>query len=122
MLCYNNLFYFQYGMPNSILLYDALCSLDKGHLLRKAGSMSNGLLLEFVPEIALVFDRLQRDGYLDEVDFPDRNPEAIRFFTLSDAGREKLLELSRWFRQLPWYLKLWGRMGLPLPTSSSKGI
>ena len=109
-------------MPNSILLYDALCSLDKGHLLRKAGSMSNGLLLEFVPEIALVFDRLQRDGYLDEVDFPGRNPEAIRFFTLSDAGREKLHELSRWFGQLPWYLKLWGRMGLPLPTSSSTGI
>jgi len=108
-------------MPNSILLYDALRSLDKGHLLRKAGSMSNGLLLEFVPEIALVFDRLQRDGYLREVDFPDRNPEAIRFFTLSDAGREKLREVSRWFGQLPWYLKLWGRMGLPLPTSTSTG-
>ena len=109
-------------MQNSILLYDALRSLEKGHLLRKAGSMSNGLFLELVAEIALVFDRLQRNGYLREVDYPDRNPEAIRFFTLSDAGREKLREVSRWFEQQPWYLKLWGRMGLPLPTSLSTGI
>ncbi len=72
--------------------------------------MSDGLYLEFVPEIALVFDRLQRDGYLREVDFADRNPEAIRFFTISDAGREKLREVSRWYGQLPWYLKLWGRI------------
>ena len=109
-------------MQNSILLYDALRSLNKGHLLRQAGSMSNGLFLEFVPEIALVFDRLQHAGYLREVDFPGRNREAIQFFTLSDAGREKLREVSRWCEQLPWYLKLWGRMGLPLPTSSSIGI
>lgn len=109
-------------MQNSILLYDALRSLHKGHLLRKAGSMSNGLFLEFVPEIALVFDRLQRDGYLREVDFPGQNPEAIRFYTLSDAGREKLSEVSRWFGQLPWYLKLWGRLGLPLPPYSATGI
>ena len=92
-------------MQNSILLYDALRSLNKGHLLRKAGSMSNGLFLEFVPEIALVFDRLNRAGYLREVDFSDRNSEAIRFFTIRDAGREKLREVSRWFEQLPWYLK-----------------
>ncbi len=102
-------------MPHSILLYDALRSLERGHLLRRVGRMSNGLYLEFVPEIALVFDRLHRDGYLREVDFADRNPEAIRFFTLSDAGRDKLREVSRWYGQLPWYLKLWGRMGLPLP-------
>ena len=109
-------------MKNSVLLYDALRSLDKGHLLRKAGSMSNGLFLEFVPEIALIFDRLQRNGYLREVDFPVRNPEAIRFFTLSDAGREKLHEVACWFGQLPWYWKIWGRMGLPIPTSSSTDI
>ena len=109
-------------MENSVLLYDALRSLAQGHLLRKAGSMSNGLFLEFVPEIALLFDRLQRNSYLREVDFPDRNPEAIRFFTLSDAGREKLHEVSCWYVQLPWYLRLWGRMGLPVPTSSSSGI
>jgi len=109
-------------MENSVLLYDALRSLDRGHLLRKAGSMSNGMFLEFVPEIALVFDRLQRNGYLHEVDYPDRNPEAIRFFTLSDSGREKLCEVSHWFGQLPWYLKLWGRMGLPILNSSSTGI
>ena len=81
--------------------------------------MSNGLFLEFVPEIALVFDRMKRDGYLHEVDFPDRNPEAIQFFTISDKGREKLREVTRWFEQLPWYLKLWGRMGFPIQTSSS---
>ncbi len=102
-------------MQNTILLYDALQSMNNGHLLRKAGSMSNGLFLEYVPEIVLIFDRMQRDGYLSEVDFPDRNPEAIKFFTLSDEGREKLREVSCWFGKLPWYLKLWGRMGLPVP-------
>ena len=104
-------------MPNSILLYDALWSLSKGHLLRKAGGMSNGLYLEYVPEIALVFDRLQRDGYLRAVGFPDRSSDSIQFFALSEAGREKLREVSRWYEQLPWYLKLWGRLGLPLPDS-----
>ena len=84
--------------------------------------MSNGLFLEFVPEIALVFDRMQSDGYLREVDFPNRNLEGIRFFTLSDAGRDKLREVSCWFDLLPWHLKLWGWMGLPLPTSSSSDI
>jgi hypothetical protein len=104
-------------MSHSILLYDSLRSLEKGHLLRKAGGMSNGLYLEFVPEIALVFDRLQRDGYLREVEFTDRNPDSIQFFSLSHAGREKLREVSRWYEQLPWYLKIWGRLGMPLPDS-----
>jgi len=104
-------------MPDSILLYDALWSLNNGHLLRKAGGMSNGLYLEYVPEIALVFDRLQRDGYLRAIVFPDRNPDSIQFFALSEAGREKLREVSHWYEQLPWYLKLWGRLGLPLPDS-----
>lgn len=102
-------------MPNSILLYDALLSLNRGHLLHKAGSLSNGLYLEYVPEIALVFDRLQRSGYLRAVVFPDRNPESIQFFALSERGREKLQEVSRSYEQLPWYLKLWGRLGPPLP-------
>ena len=119
---FNDYWYFQRRMQNSVLLYDTLRSLARGHLIRKAGSMSNGLYLEFVPEIALVFDRLHRSGYLREVEFPGINPEAIRFFTLSDAGREKLHEVSRWFEQLPWYLRLWGRMGLPIPSSSPTGI
>lgn len=108
-------------MPNTILLHDALRSLERGHLLRKAGGMSSGLYLECVPEIALVFDRLLRDGYLLEIDFPGRNRDAIRFFTLSDAGREKSRQISRWFGGLPWYLKLWGRLGLPLPDSVTRG-
>ena len=102
-------------MPHSILLYDALRSLDQGHLLRQVGPMSNGLMLENVPEIALVVDRLRRLDCLREVEHPDRGADSIHFFTLSDAGRRHLQELARWYQALPWYLKLWGRLGLPLP-------
>lgn len=102
-------------MPHSILLYDALKSLGQGHLLRRVGTMSNGLYLENVPEVALVYDRLQREGCLQEVDFAGRNPDSIRFFTLSARGRRMLQEAAQWYAGLPWYLRLWGRLGLPLP-------
>ena len=103
-------------MPNSILLYDALRSLNIGHLLRKAGGMSNGSHLESCQTSRGVRSPATRRLSASVV-FPDRNPDAIQFFALSEAGSEKLREVSDWYEQQPWYLKLWGRLGLPLPDS-----
>ena len=76
-------------MPQRIIVHDALNAMARGHLLRKVGSMSNGL--------------------------PERGPDSIRFVTLSETGRAAWHRSRLWYQALPWYLKICGRLGLPLP-------
>jgi len=96
-------------------MYDALVSLEHGNLLTKAGELSLGMHLEGVYEISHVFELLKRDGYIRQLR-PKKNwHRDIQYYTISEAGIHCLEEGRIWYQSLPFPMKLWGRLGLPLP-------
>lgn len=102
-------------MPHRLIMYDALVSLEKGNLLTKAGDMALGMHLEGVHEVSHVFEIMKKGGYLRQL-IPEKNwHRDIQYYTISDDGLRCLREGHLWYRSLPLYLKLWGRLGLPLP-------
>ena len=102
-------------MPHRLIMYDALRSLAAGNLLTKAGGLSLGMHLANVPEVAIIFDRLWREGFLKQVPPFRAGRDALQYFTISNRGLEALQSGRDWYRRLPFPLRIWGRLGLPLP-------
>lgn len=88
---------------------DALIALGLGRELYKLGDSFDGVHLPGAPQAVLVFEDLQRHGWIAPRDKQGRR------YVLTDAGRTALAEGAAWYRRLPvWRRVLNVRPALPL--------
>lgn len=104
-------------MPHRLILYDALRSMAAGNLLVKIGDMSTGMYLHNVGEVSIVFERMVREGYIAPLpeEETDNEDGSIQWYTLTAEGRRVLDEGHAWYRSLPLWWKILGRLGFPIP-------
>lgn len=92
------------------LVFDALSSLARGHLLTEVGGgLSICYHLEGVPEVCHVFDDLRVRGLIQA-------PEGgIRRWRLTERGAAEFERGLRWYLSLPLHRRILGRLGVRLP-------
>jgi hypothetical protein len=92
-------------LPLRAKLLDVLEQLDRGHLLALAGAASPTVWLTGHPDISLLAGVLFGYGYVQIAGCHRLNPTIV-YFSLSAAGRRKLLEGRSWWNRL----SLWQRL------------
>lgn len=90
-------------MPYRFVLYDALCSLDKGHSLIKVGDGAS-YNLENCPKVYYVVVSLVQNGWI--------KPINETTFTITDKGKHAFAIGRKKYQRMPWIFKVLGRLGI----------
>lgn len=93
-------------LPQRARLLDVLEQLDRGHLLALLGGATvPAVALHGCPDIALLAGVLFTYGYVQIAGRHRENAQLV-YFTLSAAGRRKLLDGRAWWNRLSFLQRL----------------
>jgi hypothetical protein len=92
-------------LPLRARLLDVLESIDRGRLLVLMGATTPRAWLDGHPDIALLAGVLFTYEYV-QIAGRHRDTPHVVYFTLSPAGRRKLLEGRRWWNGLSFWQRL----------------